>query len=661
MKTRSILIGLSSLLGLSLCSGIFGAKYSNEAKEANAASSTAVYTVASVTSVTTSGVAPEGSSATFKNTYSTQDQMTSGNSMTLTLSGYQGCTITGLKLSMHSNSKKGAGTFSTVAGSTSIASVSAATTFDKWYDNKSFGTDYRDVTVELTNNSYEIKNNENLVITITGTANSLYCQSFSIAYEKNAEPVYATGITLASDLDGKTFYNTTKEVRITPTITPDNYNGKVAYEFSDPSMDDIATLKTNDDGTCSVTPKKAGIISVIGKVNSGADSFLQSEPLTLTIVEDKPVTLNVSGQKQTFSIGEKFSFGDNASIEITRESGIKESLSEEDITIKLDDIEISSTKELDLTDDGKSIVIEYFGLTCTYKINVLDAPAYSYSFASKQYSNVGETIVLNKIRWTYTAEGNPTYYSYEAARGQQFGSKSNPAKTVILSSEHFINSTTPEKSLIKRIDVNASTASGTSATLEVKVNNIQIGETKALTTSASAYSFETEEPVFGIVEISISNSGKAAIYIKSIDIYTSQDDGTASIFNSLANDISSINTCAIESNPDDFISFLEKGTDLGTYEEIIDAYREELSSLMILDYSYADYVSNKNSYSGINKTTYISVIEKYDALENYYLNSTSKANVITSPANNSIAIATVASLLGVLSISTFVILKRKRA
>lgn len=60
----------------------------------------AVYEITSTTAVTVSGVSPDGSSATFENTYTTKEQLTKDNSMTLTLSGFDGCTITGITMSM---------------------------------------------------------------------------------------------------------------------------------------------------------------------------------------------------------------------------------------------------------------------------------------------------------------------------------------------------------------------------------------------------------------------------------------------------------------------------------------------------------------------------------------------------------------------------------
>lgn len=148
---------------------------------------TVKYTVSSTTAVTASGVAPNGSTATFKNTYTNnKEQMTKGNSQTYTLSGFNGCVIKSVTLTMKSNSSAGAGTFSLKAGTTTLASISSATTFNKWYDNTSYGSSYRPVHVTLTNDSYEIGANENVVIVLTGTTNSIYCQAVEITYQTSS-------------------------------------------------------------------------------------------------------------------------------------------------------------------------------------------------------------------------------------------------------------------------------------------------------------------------------------------------------------------------------------------------------------------------------------------------------------------------------------------
>lgn len=148
------------------------------------ATKTVTYTVASTSSVDTDGDAPAESSASFVNTYTQNKfQISNGNSQTLTLSGFDGKVITGVILSMHSNANNGSGTFSLVAGTTSLAAISTGTGFNSWFDNTSFGTDWRDVTVTMTNDSYTVAEDENVVLVIASTNKSLYCQSFTIQYQ----------------------------------------------------------------------------------------------------------------------------------------------------------------------------------------------------------------------------------------------------------------------------------------------------------------------------------------------------------------------------------------------------------------------------------------------------------------------------------------------
>lgn len=142
------------------------------------------YTPTSATAVTTTGTAPVGSSITFKNTYNNKNQITKNNSQTYTIKGFEGCTIKKVVLSMKSNKDTGAGTFSLKAGTTELAAIKNSTTFNKWYNNTSYSASYKDVTVSLTNDSYTIKANEDVVIVIKASVNSLFCQSVTIEYEQ---------------------------------------------------------------------------------------------------------------------------------------------------------------------------------------------------------------------------------------------------------------------------------------------------------------------------------------------------------------------------------------------------------------------------------------------------------------------------------------------
>jgi hypothetical protein len=152
---------------------------------------TAIYSVSTTNSVTASGVSPSGSSSSYTQTFGTVKQMTSGNSASLTLSGYAGYKITNVVLEMRSNSSSGAGTLSMVAGSTSISSVNPSANFNSSSWNGSWSSTYVNVTKVPT--LYSILNGENVVITISATANSLYIQKFSITYEPASSSITYDG------------------------------------------------------------------------------------------------------------------------------------------------------------------------------------------------------------------------------------------------------------------------------------------------------------------------------------------------------------------------------------------------------------------------------------------------------------------------------------
>jgi len=179
--------------------------------------STATYTITSTSAVTTSGTAPSGSSATYSQTYTTAKQITSGKTATLTLSGYAGYKITSIVLSMHSNASAGAGSLSVVAGSTTIASVPTATAFSNasWYG--SYTSSY--VNVTKTPTVYTVQTGESVVITITGSTNSLFIQSYAITYEAATAAPSITSSLTATGTVGSAFSYT-----ITGSNTPTSYN-----------------------------------------------------------------------------------------------------------------------------------------------------------------------------------------------------------------------------------------------------------------------------------------------------------------------------------------------------------------------------------------------------------------------------------------------------
>ena len=130
-----------------------------------------------------SGTAPSGSSVTFSNTYNVKDQLTKDNSMTYTLKGYAGKKITAISMSMHSNKSAGTGKFSLRAGTTTLAEIASNTGFNQkaWYG--AWSQSYVTVTPTMKKTDYVIKTGEDVVLTISASANSLFCESITITYE----------------------------------------------------------------------------------------------------------------------------------------------------------------------------------------------------------------------------------------------------------------------------------------------------------------------------------------------------------------------------------------------------------------------------------------------------------------------------------------------
>lgn len=143
------------------------------------------YVVNADKTVTVAGVEPVGSTVELTGTFNSNHQMTADKKAVFTLSGYDGYVVKALTLKMHSNKSAGAGTFSFTAGKDVIAAIDKATTFDKWYNMTSYSANKKDVTVafkEGYEEGYAVKDGQDLTITISATANSLYIYSCTISY-----------------------------------------------------------------------------------------------------------------------------------------------------------------------------------------------------------------------------------------------------------------------------------------------------------------------------------------------------------------------------------------------------------------------------------------------------------------------------------------------
>lgn len=245
------------------------------------------YTISSKNTLTTTGTAPAGSSATIMETYGTSCQMTKGNSQTLTLSGYDGCTITKVTLSMKSNSKGGGGSFSySTNGGSSFTYVignssTSGSNFSSSYWHGSWSTSYVDVDIKDDQGNLLTFDcgSSDVIIKIEATANSLYCQSYTLTYTNTSSDLAdndlaLTGAPIALNFD--LYNNDTPQVinyttSSTGAVTVSGGEGYVTTSVN-------ATNKTITVTPTAVTPSAQTIT-----VNQAADDTYAAGSATFTV------------------------------------------------------------------------------------------------------------------------------------------------------------------------------------------------------------------------------------------------------------------------------------------------------------------------------------------------------------------------------------------
>ena len=118
--------------------------------------------------------APQGVTATFSSTYTNGYQLTKNNSMTLTLSGFaSNIKLTGITLTVKNNKSSGKGVATAKIGDTTIGTMAI----------EGLGNTYTDKAMEIT----PMLVTGNLVVTISASENSAYCDKFTFTYEEESE------------------------------------------------------------------------------------------------------------------------------------------------------------------------------------------------------------------------------------------------------------------------------------------------------------------------------------------------------------------------------------------------------------------------------------------------------------------------------------------
>ena len=139
----------------------------------------------------------------------------------------------------------------------------------------------------------------------------------------------------------------------------------------------------------------------------------------------------------------------------------------------------------------------------------VQAEEYSYTLAKGDGTEFGD-VTWNEVKWNISAD-NTSYCQWggNTSKGYQFGSGSNPCKTLTLSTSGI-------EGTITKIVVNTSGASSINASFTVSVGGTQYGSSTKLTTTATDYTFTGSAS--GNIVLSYTQTSSKAIYIKSISV-----------------------------------------------------------------------------------------------------------------------------------------------
>lgn len=261
------------------------------------------YTVSTKNSASvSSGSAPSGTSVGFNNNGSNNaDQMVNGKKETWTLNGYKDYVLTSLSARLHKNSSSGSGTVSLTNNSVSVSVVKSA------YSSSDLTSSYK---------SYEILPdnltvNGTVVLTLTSTANSFWCDGITITYEKpdtsdkiisNLVVQYSGGDVYVGDSLNES------SVSVTANFTKSDKYPSVLLDSADYSLSGFSSMTA---GVKTVT------VQYIGSLPTATSPLTTS--FNVNVITDTVSSVSVTNNK-TYHPGETISKGD-ITVTLTHISG----------------------------------------------------------------------------------------------------------------------------------------------------------------------------------------------------------------------------------------------------------------------------------------------------------------------------------------------------
>lgn len=207
----------------------------------------------------------------------------------------------------------------------------------------------------------------------------------------------------------------------------------------------------------------------------------------------------------TFTVGNEFVF-----------DGVVTATYSDDSTV---DVTASATfSGYDMSTAGEqTVTVSYTEgettVTTTYNITVNaggDDPAEHTSTLTFTAACGGLGTADDNVSWTVTSDGQES--SFDSTKGIHYGTGSNAVKYIKLTTSGISGT-------ITKVVVNASVASGVTASADVTVGGVTFGgDPQTLTTTATGYTFEGSAKGEIIVTITKPESATKALYVKSVAV-----------------------------------------------------------------------------------------------------------------------------------------------
>ena len=137
----------------------------------------------------------------------------------------------------------------------------------------------------------------------------------------------------------------------------------------------------------------------------------------------------------------------------------------------------------------------------------------NYAHTLEKSKSVYGVNTYGDLKWTVTGTSTASlgWDSNATNKGVQFGTAKDPNTTMTITSVDSLEDVTS-------VVINASGASSIVGKLTVTVGGKQIGETVNLTTTATEYTFTSEEPLSGQVVFTFTQTSSKAFYVKSLGV-----------------------------------------------------------------------------------------------------------------------------------------------